>query len=340
MIKLITTFIIVLCVSMAHGQDQRKELWSHVNFYNLRGDYSKAIVYMDSIIALGDNLPKNHLYRGSLKQSAGMHEAAIADYNRTIALNPNIIDAYIKRGIINLELEKYEEAIIDFDKGAGKRSSQDSIARRYRGRAYHNLNKYELALKDYEVALTYNSKDIELISNVASAYMAIGENEKALDLIELALKIEANYIEATKQKSVLSSADYLNVKSVLKLALEYQKFHPLNDQNNLNIGYLYVRIRQPGSALINLNKVSGTLATTYDFYFNRAMAFYYLLDNKRAASNFEAAIKEKPEKGISYVFLADCYNEIGEKAKGCESLKKASNLGLLGAQELLDERCK
>ncbi len=340
MIKLITTFSIVLCVGMAHGQDQRKELWNQVSFHNLRGDYQKAIVYMDSIISLGDNLSGNYLYRGGLKQSAGMHKEAIADFDQSISLNPNTIDAYVKRGMVELDLEKYDEAISDFSKATGKRSWQDSIARRYRGRAYHNLNKYELAIKDYEIALTYSRRDVELISNIASAYMAVGEDEKALDLIELALRIEANYIEATKQKSVLSSADYQNAKRVLNLALEYQKFHPLDDQNNLNIGYLHVRIRQPEKALKNLNKVGGELSTSYDFYYSRALAFYYILDNKRAISNFEAAIKVRPESGIAYTYLADAYKENGQKAKGCENLVKASELGVLGAQEIFDANCR
>lgn len=338
--KLITILTLSLSVSIAQGQDQRKELWNNVDFHNLRGDYQKAILYMDSIIDMGSNLSKNYLYRGSLKQSAGMHQDAIADFDQSITLNPNISDAYVKRAMVKLELEQREEAIADFDKGVGKRGWQDSIAHRYRGRAYHDLGKFEEALKDYEIALTYHRRDVELISNVASAYMAIGENDKALDLIELALKIEGNYIEATKQKSILSSADYQNAKRVLNLALDYQKFHPLDDQNNLNIGYLYVRMRQPEKALKNLNKIDGPLTKSFDFYFNRGKAFYYKLDNDRAISNFEAAIQERPENGISYVFLADCHKEKGQKIKRCENLKKASDLGVLGAQELLDDGCK
>ncbi len=341
MIKIITALAFALFIGSVSAQDKRQELWNNVNFHNLRGDNQQAITYMDTIIDTGVNLSKNYLYRGSLKQQAGMHQEAIADFDKTIALNPNIIDAFVKRGMAKLELEKFDEAIADFDKGIGKHSWQDSVAHRYRGHAYQSLGKSELALEDYNAALAYNPKDIELISNTASAYMAIGENEKAFSLIEKALKIEQNYIEKTKKKSVLSIADYINVKYTLELSLAYQKFHPLDDQNNMNIGYLYVRTRKPEDALQNLNKIKGSIIDSFDFYYNRAMAYYYLLDNQRAAANFEAAIEKKPASGLSYVFLAESYKAFGDQVKACESLRKASELGVLGAEELMgDVGCK
>jgi len=338
--KLITAAVLILIVGFAQAQDRRQELWNNVSFHNLRGDYPEAIKYMDSIVSMGTNLSKNYLYRGSLKQQAGMHNEAIADFDKTLELNSKIVDAYVKRGVSKLELEKFEEAIADFDKGVGKHSWQDSIAHRYRGHAYQSLGKSDMALIDYKAALAYNPKDVELISNTASAYMAEGEDEKAFELIELALKIEQDYIEGTKQKSVLSLADYLNVKYTLKLSLAYQQFHPLDDQNNLNIGYLYVRTRQPENALQNLNKIKGPITESFDFFYNRAMAYYYLLDNDRAVSNFEAAIEKKSDSGLAYVFLAESYKGQGNDTKACESLQKASELGILGAQELMDESCK
>ena len=338
--RLITAAALILIVGFTQAQDRRQELWNNVSFHNLRGDYPQAINYMDSIVSMGTNLSKNYLYRGTLKQQAGMHNEAITDFDQSLQLNSEIVDAYVKRGVSKYELEKFEEAIADFDKGVGKRSSLDSIAHRYRGHAYQSLGKSDMALIDYKAALAYNPRDIELISNTASAYMAEGEDEKAFELIELALKIERNYIEGTKQKSVLSLEDYLNVKYTLKLSLAYQQFHPLDDTNNLNIGYLYVRTRQPEDALQNLNKIKGPIKDSFDFYYNRAMAYYYLLDNNRAVSNFEAAVGKKPNSGLAYVFLAESYNGLGQKAKACESLKKASELGILGAQELMDESCK
>jgi tetratricopeptide (TPR) repeat protein len=295
---------------------------------------------MDTIIEMGSNLSKNYLYRGSLKQSAGRHDIAMADINKAIELDENIADAYVKRGISEFELGKFNEAITDLDLGIAKKSWQDSIAYRYRGQSNQSLGNFDEALRDYNAALKYNSRDVTLISYKASVYMAMGEEEKGLDLIEIALKIERNYIEAIKQNSVLSNADNQNLQRVLELALEYNKFHPENPQNNLNIGFIYGRIKQPETSLKYLNTVTGPLANSYDCHYNKAMAYFYMLDNERAILSFKEAIKQKSNAGMAYIYMADCYKMTGNKDSACTSLETASKLGVLGAQELFDEMCK
>ena len=340
MIKLIIALTLTLCIGLVQGQDRRSDLWNQVSFHRLNGDYEKAIIYMDTIIELGNNLSKNYLYRGSLKQAAGRHDIAMTDINKAIALDANIAGAYVNRGISAFELGRFDEAIADFDLGIAKHSWQDSIAYKYRGQANQSLGNFNAALKDYNAALKYNPRDVTLISYKASVYMAMGEEEKGLELIATALRIERNYIKAFKQNSVLSNADNQNLQRVLELALEYNKFHPKDPQNNLNIGFIYGRLKQPETSLKYLNAVTGSLANTYDCHYNKGMAYFYTLDNKRAILNFQEAIKQQPSAGMPYVYMAECYKMIGEIGSACISLEKGSKLGVIGVQELFDSMCK
>lgn len=340
MIKTIAIIALTLTVGFAQGQEKRKELWNQVSHYRLAGDYQKAITYMDSIIMMGDNVSKNLIYRGSLKQLAGSFQSAIDDFDKALSMDSNLKDGYVKRGIAKLELTKYEAAIEDFDSGIGANRSLDSIAYRYRGHAYAKLGLYGNALNDYNEALKYNARDVELISEKSAIFMTLGDNEKALDLIDLALKIEKDYIESISKNSILLGGSYQNLDRLLTLALEYQNFHPGDAQNNLNIGYIYVKLKQPDNALKNLNNVTGELANSYDLHFNKAMAYFYLLDNQHAIEHFEVAIGKQPDTGLSYVYMADCYKALGNKTKACESLERASSRGILGAQEIFEANCR
>lgn len=340
MIKTIAIIALSLTVGFAQGQEKRKELWNQVSHYRLTGDYQKAITYMDSIITMGDNVSKNLVYRGSLKQLAGSFQAAIDDFDKALLMDNSLKDGYVKRGIAKLELEKYEDAIQDFDSGIGTSRGLDSIAYRYRGHAYSKLGLYGNALNDYNAALVYNARDVELISEKSAIFMTLGDNKKALDLIDLALKIEKNYIESITKNSILLGGSFQNLNRLLTLALEYQNFHPEDAQNNLNIGYIYVKMKQPENALRNLNAVTGELTTSHDLNFNKGMAYFYLLDNQHAIDHFEVAISKQPDTGLSYVYMADCYKALGNKTKACESLERASLRGILGAQEIFDANCR
>jgi tetratricopeptide (TPR) repeat protein len=295
---------------------------------------------MDTILIMGDNVSKNLIYRGSLKQLAGYFQGAIDDFDKALSMDGKLKDGYVKRGIAKVELGRYEAAIVDFDAGIGASRGLDSIAYRYRGHANNRLGLYGNALEDYNAALKYNASDVELISEKSAIYMTLGENDKALDLIEIALRIEKNYIDSFTRNSILLGGSFQNLERLLKLALEYQTFHPEDAQNNLNIGYIYVKMKQPESALKNLNAVTGELTNSYDLNFYKGMAYFYILDNRHAIEHFEVAISKRPDTGLSYVYMADCYKALGDKTKACESLQRASSRGVLGAQEIFDANCR
>jgi len=338
--RLISAVIVLVCIGNIQAQNRRSELWNNVSYHGFRGEFDKAIQHMDTIISMGDNLANNYAYRGLLNQKGGDHKAAILDFDKSLSLDSKVYQAYLNRGKSKLLMEEYKGAIADFDKVIGKDLMYDSIAYRYRGQAYHHSGQYEAALKDYNEALKYNQRDLDLITSKSAVYMALEENEKAVDLIQMALKIEPNYINASQVNSVIGTGEAQSLKRLLQLALDYQRFHKDDAQNNLNIGYLYMKFKQPGNALKHLNAIEGELANTYEVYFNKAMAYYYSLDNTRAIENFNLAITKKPDMGRPYLYLADSYKMLGNKDKACESLGKAAALGVLGAQEVMDARCK
>ena len=202
------------------------------------------------------------------------YKSAIADFNATDTLTPNFIDAPqghsvdYWRGIAYLGLKEYDNCIAFFDKHIQKETEEtgedwvEHEAFLYRGIAHfeknrmevyldNNPSRFQLALKDFNTLLKYNSdfadakyyKALTLLeenkmlkyriqienqtrsSNVRAKKMKkqIQENSKeALQIIEEAIdnfkkgySNQRPYVETLRQVYL---EDYLNLKTILKAA--------------------------------------------------------------------------------------------------------------------------
>jgi len=61
------------------------------------------------------------------------------------------------------------------------------------GNIYYNAGKFEMAIKSYQKALTYNKKNLLAYNNICSAYNELGEWKLAAENCEKALKIDSTY---------------------------------------------------------------------------------------------------------------------------------------------------
>ena len=111
---------------------------------------------------------------------------AIEQYAKVVESDPEDTEALVLRGGVLLVGEQLEESILDFTKCIqllkGKTHDERYNHALYsRGRAYQRMGKYHDAIKDFEsTSGTDLQNHDELLSNMASAYEALGEVDKAL----------------------------------------------------------------------------------------------------------------------------------------------------------------
>jgi tetratricopeptide (TPR) repeat protein len=180
------------------------------------GDYDKALaIQPDYVHALSG--------RAAALIGAGKPDLAAADYTKLIALDKRPMVWHNQRGKAYMKAEKYNEAVADFTavlaasstSAAGNRmvtlengelkiakkellaavaiSAAQATAYGDRGKSYLKLNKYDLAIADFDASLALRTNDSTVLSDRCWARGLLNRDlDKALADCNQSLQIEEN----------------------------------------------------------------------------------------------------------------------------------------------------
>jgi tetratricopeptide (TPR) repeat protein len=102
-------------ISLIEGPKILAEVFTEFgNFYNLKGDYDRAIADYDEAIRLDPKVAAAFYNRAIAYKAKGDPDRVIADYNKAIRLDPKDADAFINRGVAYLFSESLAKAQADF----------------------------------------------------------------------------------------------------------------------------------------------------------------------------------------------------------------------------------
>ena len=194
-----------------------------------KGKIDKAFLIFDKAIKLYPDSPGPYSNRGNIYRIREEYELAINDYSKSLELNPKNLNVRYARANSCLDSKKYQMAISDYTVIIEEKKSFPNI---YFDRAYANirLENYEVAKIDLESQLAINPKDFKSLANLiniktqlelfdealvdyenilaeypnqpnlhiiynnrSNLYQEINEYEKALEDLNIALKIKSNY---------------------------------------------------------------------------------------------------------------------------------------------------
>lgn len=140
--------------------------------YFQSGQLLRAIADYDKAIQLDPQLASAYNNRANFYAAGGHLTAALFDYDCALDLNPSYVRGWINRGITLRELGRYEEAIENFDVAAVLGQLQGNIYAE-RGRTYHLWGDWNLAIADYQRALTYDDRHQVRSSPVANSRLRL-----------------------------------------------------------------------------------------------------------------------------------------------------------------------
>ena len=102
-------------------------------------------------------------------------EQSMAYLDKCIQINPLFIRAYINKAALYRECNKELEAAEVLDKVVATVYNEDFLmAVLQRGIAYRMTNNIPFALNDFLFVLTFDSNNVQNLSNLASVYFAMG----------------------------------------------------------------------------------------------------------------------------------------------------------------------
>jgi tetratricopeptide (TPR) repeat protein len=293
--------------------------------------------------------------KGLEEKNAKRYLVASDHFTKAIALNAAYVDAYVEKGYANNEMRRTDAAKADFTK-ALELDPQNETAIKELTTIYFNYRQYQNALdlvqkcntctnKDRITAMCYfnmedygkaekllialvnkNPKDAELAYTLASNYLAMGLEPKAITWYENAVLLDDKKSKWFFELGLL----YSNTDNYKKAVIAYTKAADLgfirgNDFNeNLGFAYVYSSDFENGGKLLDdlISRRPGDKELIRDI----AAAFF---DNKNYDKSLDYCQKllEMDMKDGKALYQAGlCFQKKGMTDRGMQMCDKAIEL--------------
>lgn len=260
------------------------------NCFNEKLSPAKRIASCTLVIERGNagkiNTAKLHVARGTVLDSLGKHDDAIADFTRAIVLNPHDQIAYSNRATEYIKSARFAVAIVDLTEVIGAEPA-NGMAFYNRATAYERTGARDKALEDYRSAA-------RLLPSFAAATAALGRLLKGTDpdaaLSDLSAAIQLDpKSPALRSRAIL----YLSLGRLEQALMDFNQVLAKDGADGiafLDRGVTNEKIGNIDSAVSDYSH-SIALAPSAIAYADRGTAYELLHQPSRALVDFDAALK-------------------------------------------------
>lgn len=169
-----------------------------------------------------------------------------------------------------------------------------------RGNAYVQKGLYDLAIQDFNQALTLEPYNAIVLNNRANGYIHMQQFDHAITDADQAVHLKPDFVHAY-----------------------------------INRGTAYLGLRQYDKAVENADFVLQHDAKNVNVLVMRGMAYNNTGANDLALQDFEQAIRLAPDVAVSRIARANYYMSQGQFSNAIADLNKAINLGMTNADVYL-----
>ena len=138
---------------------------------------------------MADELIEGEISRCSELYDSGLNEEALKCYNEIIEFMPEVGIGWYLKGMCLYKIDKFDEAIGCFDK-AGEIDKDQYLPFQAKGMALVRLFRFEEAIQCFRQALERNPKDVETMFLVAACFIFLGDEEKAREWVNTAMRFD------------------------------------------------------------------------------------------------------------------------------------------------------
>lgn len=264
--------------------------------YLIRGEYEKALLSIDHVLAIDSSITDYYLLRANIYFKMKVYDKTIRDCYTILKLRSDIPEVYILRGKVCQVTESYGGAILFFGKAIKYSSENESLFEAFlnRGKAYFELRKYYDAKNDFISAYEINQNSLDLLLSMSENYLMINDNKNAFSTLSIAIEIDSLY----PPSYALLGSIAINNKNYSEAIIAYKKYCELIPEMAMAynmLGETYLLNKEYENAMNTIN-ISQSISP------NDPMIFKI--------------------KGLIYV-------EQKEYDKGCNNLFRALQLGYL-----------
>lgn len=229
--------------------------------YEKRGRLQEAESTYRNAIAARPNYWGSHNELGGFYYRQGRYDEAEKEFRTVVELTPDNARGYSNLGVIAHSQKRYDDAAKMFEKSVAIKPSDRAYTNL--GGLYYSLGRYSDAALSFQKAVEMNNRDSLLWHNLASAYKASNEREKALAAYD----------------------------RTAKLAVGQLRVNPRDPDVLIRLADAYSMLEQPQRAREELQRGLTLAPESVDDMFQAGVIYEQLRDRKRALEWIGKAIK-------------------------------------------------
>ena len=201
------------------------------------------------------------------------------------------------------------------------------------GRIHELAGNHDLALQEFQHALTLDPRNANALQGMAHSHESAGRISEAESTYKQAAALRPDYWDGIEELGLFYDRHERYPEAIEQLRRVVQ-LTPDNAQAFSNLGAIYIDTSDPkfrSDAEAALNK-SIELSPSYSAYANLGSLYY---DDKRyteAASMMERALQINPENYLVWNWLMNAYEWLDQKEKVAAALDKAFSLASRDAE--------
>ncbi len=273
--------------------------------YQEMRDFKMAHKAYDTVLQIEPGNKLATYYKAVLYKEAGQIPQAIKQYNQLLAVDP----AYEEAHDDLLKLIKRQPNPSDIAKGLRDYADnypENAMVQSKVGESFHSM-------KDYSSATTYYTRAIRLKPDLAAAHanlgaslQALGQNDEALKAFRKATELDPSNKQVA---SLAKDAELQAGHEVFKKAVELQA----QGSNEEAVYYYQKALETPSNNTAELRASYG-------------IALQNLSRFPEAIEQYEEALKQEPNNGNYYYYLATAYHQDQRLPKAVFAYHKAIRL--------------
>lgn len=167
------------------------------SIYAARGDFDRALRALTQVRRADPNDPQVDGEEGLILTQAGRWTEAEAALRRAVAISPNDANVLNALGLIAWQHDAHlDEAAAYFSKAIGVHTEADDFNASLHsnlGGVYGQENRFSDAIAQFEIAVHITPNDPEYLTNLATAFRAVGRIDDARSALRAALAAAPDY---------------------------------------------------------------------------------------------------------------------------------------------------
>lgn len=292
----------------------------------LDGDMD-TVKQLASTLKENDNPALSNLIDGSIKLSEKDTAGAIAAFKNAYNANPNNLQPVL--AIVNTyySQKQHDKAIRFLEQSIKKHSATAYPLKLVLAQLYSRLGKSQSSIQTYESALKLEPKSTQAYQGIISAYMKLGQKDKAKAVLDIGLnKLPNSFdLKMLAAEMYMAEKDYASAEDVYdSLQQAYpQSLVALNNYVSVVADY-----EEDSAVVKKAYKLAQKLGSSSSPHFLDSLGWISYRDGQHdeAVTHLSAAVKKAPNYAVFQYHLGKSYLAKGNNSKAKEHLEKALEL--------------